>query len=133
MTTPVEPTEEQIAARARRADRATRGAFAGVLGLEALVLLMLPRALAFTQTGLGVTRTVIIIVAAVIMIAAAALMRRPFGIGLGSALQVVLLCTGVMLIAMLVVAVIFAAIWCWLLKIRHDLVLTPGGWRVLVS
>ena len=37
----------------RRADRATRGALAAVLGLEAVVTLLVPRALAFTDGGLG--------------------------------------------------------------------------------
>ena len=46
-----EPTPEQIAERARRADRATRGVMAGVLGLEAIIVLLVPRAIAFTSPG----------------------------------------------------------------------------------
>ncbi|HJQ43606.1 MAG TPA: hypothetical protein VJ831_11010, partial [Jatrophihabitantaceae bacterium] len=48
-----EPTPEQVAERAKRADKATRSALAGVLGLEAVVVLLVPRAIAFTETGLG--------------------------------------------------------------------------------
>ena len=129
----ITPTPEQVAERAVRADRATRGALAGVLALEALVTLLVPRALAFTETGLGVTRTVLLISLAVLMIVAAGLVRRPFGIGFGSALQVLFVLTGVMLVAMFVVGVIFAAIWGRLLMLRHELVGTPGGWRLLVS
>jgi hypothetical protein len=131
--TSLTPTPEQIAERAVRANRATRGALAGVLALEALVTLLVPRALAFTSTGLGVTRTVLLLSLAALMIVAAGLVRRPFGIGFGSALQVLFVLTGVMLVAMFVVGVIFAAIWGRLLMLRHELVGTPGGWRLLVS
>ena len=131
--TSLTPTPEQIAERAVRANRATRGALAGVLALEALVTLLVPRALAFTSTGLGVTRTVLLLSLAALMIVAAGLVRRPFGIAVGSALQVLFVLTGVMLVAMFVVGVIFAAIWGRLLMLRHELVGTPGGWRLLVS
>jgi hypothetical protein len=127
------PTPEQYAERARRADRATRGALAGVLGLEALVVLLVPRAIAYTSTGLGVTRTVLLITLAVLMVLAAGLQRRRYGIGFGSALQVVFLLTGVWLLAMFVVAGVFLAIWLRLLYLRHELVGTPTGVRLLVS
>ncbi|MGH8963643.1 MAG: DUF4233 domain-containing protein [Jatrophihabitantaceae bacterium] len=133
MTVGSEPTEEQIAERAFRANRATRGALAGVLGLEALVTLLLPRAIAFSSTGLGLTRTLILVGLAVVLIVGAAMVRRPFGIALGSALQVLFVLTGFLLVAMFFVGVIFAAIWGALLRIRRDLVGTPGGWRMLVS
>jgi hypothetical protein len=127
-----EPTPEQRAERAARANKATRGALAGILGLEAVVTLLVPRAIAFT-TGLGLTRTLILVGLAVLMIIAAGLLRRPFGIGVGSALQVLFVLTGILLPAMFVVGVIFAAIWGYLLSLRHELVGTPGGWRLLVS
>ena len=130
---PAAPTPEQVAARAAKANRATRGAMAGVLGLEALIVLLLPRAIAFTSSGLGLTRTLILVVLAVLMIAAAGLLRRPFGIATGSALQVLFVLTGIMLSAMFIVGVIFAAIWGRLLTTRHELVGTPGGWRMLIS
>lgn len=128
-----EPTDEQRAERARRADRATRGALAAVLGLEALVTLLVPRALAFSEGGLGVTRTVLLIGLAVLMVAAAGLLRRPFGIGAGSALQVLFLLAGLWLWALFVIAAIFAAVWLRLLWLRHELVGTPAGRRLLYS
>lgn len=126
----VEPTAEQYEARARRADRATRGALAGVLGLEAVVVLLVPRAIAFT-TGLGTVRTTILVSLAVILILAAGMVRRPWGIAVGSALQVAFTATGVLIATMFVVGVIFAAIWVRLLMLRHDVVGTPGGFRML--
>jgi hypothetical protein len=127
------PTPEQIAERAVRANRATRGALAGLLGLEALIVLLVPRAIAFTSTGLGVTRTVLLVVLAVIMIAAAGLVRRPFGVGLGSALQVLFVLTGILITTMFVIGAIFLLIWGRVLMLRHELVGAPGGWRMLLS
>ena len=105
-----------------------------VLGLEAVVTLLVPRALAFSDGGLGVTKTVTAGRArAVSMIAAAGLLRRPWGIGVGTALQVLFVLTGIWLLAMLIVGAIFAAIWGRLLFLRRELVGTPGGWRILTS
>ncbi len=125
--------DELYAERARRADRATRGAMAGVLGLEAVIVLLVPRAIAFTSTGLGVGRTVTLIAFAVVLIVCAGLVRRSFGIALGTAMQVLFTLTGILIGVMFVVGVIFMAIWYALLRIRRDLVGTPGGLRMLVS
>jgi hypothetical protein len=128
-----EPTPADHAERARRTDRSTRAAMAGVLGLEAVVTLLVPRALAFSDGGLGTVKTVILIVLAVLMVAGAGVVRRPWGIGVGSVLQVLFLLSGAWLWALLVVAVIFAAVWARLLMLRRDLLATPSGWRMLYS
>ena len=127
-----EPTPEQVAERARRADRATRGAMAGLLGLEALVVLLVPRAIKFT-VGLGATRTSLLIALAVLLVLAAAQLRRRWGIGAGTALQVPFILTGAWVVSMFFVGVVFAAIWLYLLSLRHELVGTPGGARMLIS
>ncbi|WP_375501732.1 DUF4233 domain-containing protein [uncultured Jatrophihabitans sp.] len=132
VTEPFEPTPEQIEARARRADRATRGALAAVLCLEAVVVLLVPRAIAFT-TGLGTTRTVILIALAVLLVAVGGLLRRPWGIAVGSAMQVLFTATGILIPTMFVVGVIFAAIWGRLLVLRHEVVGSPGGLRMLAG
>jgi Protein of unknown function (DUF4233) len=127
-----EPTPEQYAERARRANKATRGALAGVLGLEAVVALLIPRAIAFT-TGLGPVRTGICIGVAVLLIAGAATLRRPWGIAFGSALQVVFVATGFMIGTMFLVGALFIAIWLRLLMLRHEIVGSPGGLRMLAG
>jgi hypothetical protein len=127
-----EPTPEQIAERAVRADTATRRAMAGVLGLEALVVLLVPRAIKFT-VGLGATRTSLLVALAVLLVLAAAMVRRPWGIAAGTVLQVPFILTGVWVVSMFVVGVVFAAIWLYLLNLRHELVGTPGGFRMLYS
>jgi uncharacterized protein DUF4233 len=121
------------AERRRRADRGTRGALAAVLGLEAVVTLLVPRALAFSDGGLGTAKTLVLVALALLMIAGAGLVRRSWGIGLGSAIQVLFLLSGVWLIALLVVAALFAAVWGRMLWLRHQLLGTPAGWRLLLS
>ena len=95
--------------------------------------LLVPRALAFSDGGLGVTKTVLLVALAVAMIAAAGLVRRPWGIALGSALQVLFLLSGLWLTALLVIAALFAVVWARLLWLRHQLLATPAGWRLLGS
>jgi uncharacterized protein DUF4233 len=129
---PAEPTPEQYAERARRADKASRAALAGVLGLEALVVLLIPRTIAFT-TGLGPVRTGVCIGIAVLLVFGAALVRRPWGIGLGSGLQVVFLGTGILIATMFLVAALFIAVWLRILMFRHEVVGTPSGLRMLTS
>ena len=96
-------------------------------------MLLVPRAIAYTESGLGGARTGVLIGLAVLMVAAAAQLRRPWGIGIGSALQVAFVLTGVWLVAMFVVGAIFPGIWLYLLNLRHELVGTPGGVRMLLS
>ncbi len=129
---PFEPTPEQLEARARRANRATRGALAAVLCLEAVVVLLVPRAIAFT-TGLGTTRTVILVTLAVLLVLVGGLLRRPWGIAVGSGMQVLFTATGILIPTMFVVGVIFAAIWGRLLMLRHEIVGSPGGLRMLAG
>ena len=129
---PIEPTPEMYAERARRADKASRGVLSAVLGLEALVTLLIPRTIAFT-TGLGPVRTGICIGLAVVLVVAAALVRRPWGIAVGSALQVAFLATGVLIVTMFLVAALFIAVWARVLMFRHDVVGSPGGLRLLAG
>lgn len=125
--------ETVLDARRAKANRATRGVLAAVLCLEALVVLLVPRAIAQTSTGLDTAKTVVLLVLAVVLIATGFLLRRRWGIGLGSALQVAVLATGVWTAVMFAVGVIFLAIWLWVLTMRRDLVGTPGGYRMFVS
>jgi Protein of unknown function (DUF4233) len=129
---PAEPTPEQYAERARRADKASRAALAGVLGLEALVVLLIPRTIAFT-TGLGPVRTGVCIGIAVLLVFGAALVRRSWGIGLGSGLQVVFLGTGILIATMFLVAALFIAVWLRILMFRHEVVGSPAGVRMLLG
>ncbi len=130
---PYVPTEAELAERKKRTNRSTRGALAAVLCLEAFAVLLVPRAIAQTTVGLGGTKTAILIGFAVVLVAAGFMLRRPWGIGVGSALQLPLILTGVWTSAFFVVAALFISIWLYLLYLRHDLIGTPGGWRLLIS
>lgn len=127
------PTPEELAWRRQRADKATRGALAGILGLEAVIVLLMPRAIAQTSAGLGVTKTVILIVLAVLMVLGAGMLRRSWGIAAGSVLQAFFLLSAVLLPVSLIASVLMAGIWLYLLNLRNQLVGTPGGIRMLVS
>src|SRR5262249_530982 len=111
--------------------KASRSALAAVLGLEALIVLLIPRAIAFT-TGLGPVRTAICIGLAVVLVIGAALVRRPWGIGLGSALQVAVFATGIMIPTMFLAA-LFIAVWLRILMFRPEVVGSPGGLRLLLG
>lgn len=128
-----EPTAEQLEARRVKNGKATKRALAVLLILEALLLLLVPRAIARTDTGLGVTRTVVLIGFAVVLIVAGAMLRYSWGVGLGSILQLLVLATGFWTSAMFVLGAIFIAIWLYVLNLRHEILGTPGGWRLLVS
>lgn len=130
--TPVEPTPEMIAERARRADKATRGVLAGLLILEAIIVLLVPRAIAFT-TGLGTGRTISLVVLAVVLVLVGGMQRRPRGIAIGSAMQMLFIATGFYIVTMFLVGAIFLAIWLRLLQLRVELVGSPSGWRMLAG
>jgi hypothetical protein len=125
--------EGALAGSRSKADRATRGVLSALVALEALVVLLVPRAIAQTDTGLNTTKTVILIVLAVALLMTAFLMRRRWAVGLGSALQIAVLATGVLEWVMVVVALVFIGLWVWVLTMRRDWVRTPGGLRMLVS
>lgn len=131
--TPGPPTPEQLEERRRRTDKATKRALAALLILEALIVLLVPRTIARTGTGLDTTKTLVLIGFAVVLVVAGAMLRRSWGIGLGSALQALVILTGVWVSAMFVLGALFAAIWLYVLNLRRELVGTPGGWRLLGS
>lgn len=119
--------------RARRADRATRGGLAALLCLEAFVVLLVPRAIAQTSTGVDGTKTTLLVALAIVLIAAGFLLRRPWGIAVGSALQLLVAATIVLIPIIAIVVLFFVFIWWYVLRTRHQLVGTPSGWRMLVS
>ncbi|MDQ1744841.1 MAG: hypothetical protein QOE23_3180 [Pseudonocardiales bacterium] len=117
----------------RRADRATRGGLAALLCLEAFVVLLVPRAIAQTSHGLTLTTTLLLVGLAVLLVACAFVLRRPWGIGVGSALQLLVVATVVLIPSLAVVVVIFLLLWLYLLRTRRQLLDTPSGWRMLIS
>lgn len=126
------PTPEQIAERARRADKGTRNAMAAILGLEMVVVLLIPRTIAFT-TGLGPVRSGICFGVAALLLIGAAVTRRSWGIAYGSAMQVVFTATGFLIATMFLLGIVFAVVWLRLLMLRHDIIGSPGGLRLFAG
>jgi len=110
-----------------RAAKALGGAGAGVLVLEGLATLFVPRGIAQTGEGLTGGRLTYLLVLAVVLILAAGIQRRPRGVVIGTALQVPLLLTGLFEGVMWFVAGAFVLIWLYLLQIRKELLGSPFG------
>ena len=132
-TEPTEPTAEQIAERRVRVNRSTRSGLAAVLCLEAFSVLLVPRAIAQTATGLGGVKTGLLVGLAALLVAAACVQRRRWGIGVGSLMQPVFVAVGVWVPAFFVAGALFVGVWLYLLNIRREMVGTPGGPRMLIS
>jgi hypothetical protein len=124
---------DEVEDRRRRADRATRGGLAALLCLEAFVVLLVPRAIAQTSHGLTPATTLLLVGLAVLLVACAFVLRRPWGIGAGSGLQLLVAATVLLIPSLAVVVVIFLLLWLYLLRTRRQLLATPSGWRMLIS
>jgi hypothetical protein len=125
--------EDELADRRLRANRATRGGLAAVLCLEAFVVLLVPRTIAQTSIGLSTTSTITLLLFAIALVVTGFLLKRRWGIGLGSVMQVLLALTIILVPLIAIVVIIFVSIWLYLLHTRTQLVGTPTGWRMLIS
>jgi hypothetical protein len=112
-----------------RTERAVRGALAAALTLEALVVLLVPRAIAQFGSGLAGWKLAVLLTLAGLLVVTAALAGRRAGRLLGSALQVALIACGLLTAAMFVLGAVFAAIWIFLLRLRRELLTPPGAGR----
>ncbi len=110
-----------------RAAKALRGAAAGVLVLEGLAVLFVPRGIAQTEEGLGGTRLTLLLVLSLVLILSSGVQRRERGLLIGTALQVPLLLTGLMNSVMWFVGGAFVLIWLYLLQVRKELLGSPFG------
>jgi len=110
-----------------RAGRALNGAAAGILVLEGIATLFVPRGIAQTGDGLTGGRLTYLLVLALVLVLAAGIQRRPRGLMVGTALQVPLLLTGLFDGVMWFVAGAFVLIWLYLLQIRKELLGSPFG------
>ncbi len=108
-----------------RAGRALNGVAAGILVLEGIATLFVPRGIAQTEGGLTGARLTYLLGLALVLILASGLQRRPQGVLVGTALQVPLLLTGLLSGAMWFVAGAFVLIWLYLLQVRKELLGSP--------
>jgi Protein of unknown function (DUF4233) len=110
-----------------RAGRALGGAAAGVLVLEGITMLFVPRGIAQSGDGLTGPRLAFLLTLAVLMILAAGVQRRRQGLVIGTVLQVPMLLTGLLSGVMWILGGGFALIWLYLLQVRKELLGTPFG------
>lgn len=110
-----------------RAGRALNGAAAGVLVLEGIVVLFVPRGIAQEGAGLTGFRLVYLLVLAGLLIVSSGLQRRPQGLVVGTVLQAPVLLTGLFNGVMWFLGGIFLLIWLYLLQVRKELLGSPFG------
>jgi hypothetical protein len=110
-----------------RAARALGGAAAGVLVLEGIAVLFVPRGIAQSGPGLSGGRLAFLLALAVVLILAAGVQRRSWGLIAGTVLQVPLLLTGLLNSVMWFLGGAFVLIWLYLLQVRKDLIGSPFG------
>jgi hypothetical protein len=104
-----------------RAGRALNGAAAGILVLEGIAVLFVPRGIAQSGPGLTGTRLALLLLLSLVLILSSGVQRRPRGLHIGTALQVPLLLTGLFTSVMWFVGGIFVLIWLYLLQVRKEL------------
>jgi hypothetical protein len=110
-----------------RAARALNGAAAGILALEGIAVLFVPRGIAQSGAGLTGVRLTLLLVLSLLLLLAAGVQRRSRGVYIGTALQVPLLLTGLMNGVMWFVGGIFVLIWLYLLQVRRELLGSSFG------
>jgi len=100
--------------------KSLRGVYAALLVLEAIVvglaLLVLPK------FGAGATPLGVALIGglAIAMIVASGLQRRPWGLGLALALQAATVACGLLVPALGIMGLVFAAVWAGVLLMRRD-------------
>jgi hypothetical protein len=98
------------------------GIAAGILGLEAIVVLLALLVVSrFTEGALTSVGVTLVAVLGVLMFLAAGVQRRPWGLGFALVLQAALLACGFVHLSLLFVGLLFVLVWGTVLWMRHDL------------
>ncbi|MFD6352122.1 DUF4233 domain-containing protein [Nocardia tengchongensis] len=97
-----------------------RGVMAGTLVLEAITVLLALPVISAVGGGLRWWSVLYVVGLAVVMFLGAGVQRRPWAIPFNLALQVALLLGGFIHISILVIGVVFVAVWVFVLFLRAD-------------
>ncbi|MGW4356697.1 DUF4233 domain-containing protein [Nocardia sp. NPDC004582] len=97
-----------------------RGVMAGTLVLEAITVLLALPVISAVGGGLRWWSVLYVVGLAVVMFLGAGVQRRPWAIPFNLALQVALLLGGFVHISILVIGVVFVAVWIFVLFLRAD-------------
>ncbi|RZU77666.1 uncharacterized protein DUF4233 [Micromonospora kangleipakensis] len=103
----------------RNPEKAVRGLGAGTLALEALVLLLAIQPIRVVGGDLGGAAIAAIVALAVACVVLAGRMGRPWAWHAGTALQGLLMLSGLLHWSLLVLGVIFALVWAYALHVRR--------------
>ncbi|MFG2058915.1 DUF4233 domain-containing protein [Micromonospora sp. NPDC048930] len=103
----------------RNPERAVRGLGGGILGLEALVLLLAIQPIRVVGGDLSGSAIAVIVALAVACVLLAGQMKRPWAWHGGSVLQGVLMLAGLLHWSLLVLGVMFALVWAYALHVRR--------------
>lgn len=105
-----------------KGERAIRGTLAAGLILEGITVLFVPTTVAaLDEDGLGGPRLGLLLGLAAALFVAGGLQKYPFGRVVGTVLQVPVIAAGVLVGAMYVLGLVFAAVWGYLLWIRLEI------------
>ncbi|MEV6099292.1 DUF4233 domain-containing protein [Nocardia sp. NPDC051981] len=97
-----------------------RGVMAGTLVLEAITVLLALPVIGAVGGGLRWWSILYVVGLAVVMFLGAGLQRRPWAIPFNLALQAALLLGGFIHLSILVIGVVFVAVWVFILFLRSD-------------
>jgi hypothetical protein len=97
-----------------------RGVMAGTLILEAITVLLALPVVGAVGGGLSWWSVAYLVGLAVLMIAGAGLQRRSWALGFNLGLQALVIAGTVVHLSIGVIGVIFAAVWAFILVLRHD-------------
>lgn len=97
-----------------------RGVMAGTLVLEAITVLLALPVISAVGGGLRWWSVLYVVSLAVVMFLGAGVQRRSWAIPFNLALQVALLLGGFIHISILVIGVVFVAVWVFVLFLRSD-------------
>ncbi|MQY26508.1 DUF4233 domain-containing protein [Nocardia aurantia] len=97
-----------------------RGVMAGTLVLEAITVLLALPVVGAVGGGLSWWSVLCLVGLAVLMFAGAGLQRRSWALGFNLGLQALVLAGTAIHVSIGVIGVIFAAVWAFILVLRHD-------------
>ncbi|MBB5918670.1 hypothetical protein BJY24_007582 [Nocardia transvalensis] len=97
-----------------------RGVMAGALVLEAITVLLALPVVGVVGSGLSWWSVACLVGLAVLMFAGAGLQRKPWALPYNLGLQALLLLGGFIHVAILVIGVVFVAVWAFILLLRSD-------------
>lgn len=92
---------------------------AGTLLLETIVVLLALPVVAKLGDGLATWQGVLVGALALALVVAAGLVRRPWGVGVGLGLQLVMIACWFAVPALGVLGLVFLLVWVYLLWLRH--------------